>query len=110
MKKIDTHVHAALVKTPSRGGDPRHPEQHYIATPQELRAHLEAQCIGHAVLMSSGEAMGASGCANNAGCQAIAAAHPGFFPGCATLTTAIPQPWRRGWQNTRRRVLWAWEN
>ncbi len=79
MKKIDTHVHAALVKTPSRGGDPRHPEQHYIATPQELRAHLEAQCIGHAVLMSSGEAMGASGCANNAGCQAIAAAHPGFF-------------------------------
>lgn len=79
MKKIDTHVHAALVRTPSRGGDPRHPEQHYIAAPGELRAHLEAQGIGHAVLMSSGETEGEPGCADNAGCRAIAAAHPGFF-------------------------------
>lgn len=79
MKKIDTHVHAALVKTPTKGGDPRHPEQHYVATPGELRPHLEAQGICHAVLMSSGETEGAAGGADNAGCRAIAAAHPEWF-------------------------------
>lgn len=79
MKKIDTHVHAALIRTPKEGGDPRHPEQHYIAAPGELWPHLEAQGIGHAVLMSSGESEGPIGGADNVGCRAIAAAHPERF-------------------------------
>lgn len=79
MKKIDTHIHGALVKTPTQGGDPRHPEQHYVATPDELRPHLEAQGIGKAVLMSSGETGGAIGGAHNDDCRKIVADAPDFF-------------------------------
>lgn len=79
MNKIDTHVHAALVKTPAPGGNPRHPEQQYVATAQELRPHLEEQGIGKAVLMSSGETRGAISGANNADCREIAVSQPDFF-------------------------------
>lgn len=79
MKKIDTHVHGALVKTPTQGGDPRHPEQHYVGTPEELRPHLEAQGIGKAVLMSSGETGGAIGGAHNDDCCRIVKENPDFF-------------------------------
>ena len=90
MQKIDTHVHAALTKTPSRGGDPRHPESHYIAEPAEVRAHLESQGIAKAVLMSSGETAGAVGCANNEGCRSICAQQPDFFAWMCNIDPAGP--------------------
>lgn len=79
MHKIDTHVHAALVKTMAPVGNPHHPEQQYVATAQELRPHLESQGIGKAVLMSSGETDGIIPGANNVDCCRIAAAQPEFF-------------------------------
>lgn len=57
-KKIDTHVHAVKVRTDTPGSNPRCSELEFVSAGTELRAHLEAQGIEKAILMSSGESEG----------------------------------------------------
>ena len=87
MQKIDTHVHCAPTKTAMPGAGP----DQYIADPQEMRAHLESQGIGRAVLLSSGESAGLAGLSSNDACRQIAAAMPDFFSWMCNLDAAKPE-------------------
>ncbi len=90
MQKIDTHVHCTPVKTAMPGATPGQ-EGQYIAGPEEMRAHLESQGIGRAVLLSTGESAGLAGLSNNDACRQIAASMPDFFSWMCNLDPAEPE-------------------
>lgn len=78
-QKIDIHVHCALTKQPTLGGNPYDPGSHYICTAQEMLESMTAHHIHTAIIMSCGETMeGAANAfgADNTACQAMHQAHP----------------------------------
>ena len=88
--KIDMHVHCARqrIEMPSIPGLP---VERYIADWRELAAHLRAQGIGRAVLMSGGETSGAKGQMNtNEDSCAIAAQMPDFYAWMCNLDAKDP--------------------
>lgn len=74
MNKTDIHVHCARQRLDLPFGNPMDPLSHYVCDPQEMLETMQANRIGHAVLMSAGETpdngmfrLGAT----NADCRAI---------------------------------------
>lgn len=76
--KVDLHVHCALKREETGRVSPRNPLDCYVADYKELRAHLESQGIGKAVLMSSGESK-TRGFGTNEECALIVQNQPDFF-------------------------------
>jgi predicted TIM-barrel fold metal-dependent hydrolase len=78
--KVDLHVHCALERKETGRVSPRNPLDCYVADYEELRAHLESQGIGKAVLMSSGEGNTAEKTfGTNEECAAVVQKYPDFF-------------------------------
>ena len=92
MNKIDIHVHCAPQRF-ALPATPWQPDANYVAEPDEIKHTLRAQGIGHAVLMSSGEAPEGSPYtlgAYNGDCAAIAAADPAYFSWMCAINPAEP--------------------
>lgn len=89
--KVDLHVHCALKRKETGRVSPRNPLDCYVADDKELRAHLELQGIGKAVLMSSGEGkIVKKGFGTNEECVAIVKKHPDFFAWMCNLDPVDP--------------------
>ena len=92
LPKIDVHVHAASVRQPTGRPNPRDPLDCYIAGPAELRAHLQAQGIGRAVLLSGGEHAGdGAPVTTNGVCREIAATQPDFYAWMCNFDPVSPE-------------------
>ena len=98
VKKIcrtDIHVHSASARYLLAFGDPRHPETHYVAEPEELKTALLEKGITRAVLMSSGEheeqGLNTLG-AYNSDCEKIASMDPSFYAWMCNLNPAEERP------------------
>lgn len=93
MKKIDVHIHCATTRRATKGGNPKRPETHYVADPEEMMQALRAKGIEKAILMSSGEASQADNgfpMLGNRECIRICEEHPDFFAWMCNLDPGDP--------------------